>query len=79
MEGRTTIIIAHRPATIALADRVVLVDEGRVVAEGTHAELVRTNDRYRDVLAHADDHTDDHADGHADEHAGDRDPAPRPR
>jgi len=55
MEGRTTIIIAHRPATIALADRVVLVDEGRVVAEGTHAELVRTSDRYRDVLAHAED------------------------
>jgi len=74
MEGRTTIIIAHRPATIALADRVVLVDEGRVVAEGTHAELVRTNDRYRDVLAHADDHADDHAG----DHAGDRDPAPRP-
>jgi len=74
MEGRTTIIIAHRPATIALADRAVLVDEGRVVADGTHAELVRTNDRYRDVLAHADDHADDHAG----DHAGDREPAPRP-
>ena len=34
MQGRTTIVIAHRPATIALADRVVLLDGGRVVADG---------------------------------------------
>ena len=40
MRGRTTIVIAHRPATIALADRVVLLDDGRVVADGTHAELL---------------------------------------
>jgi ATP-binding cassette subfamily B protein len=53
MTGRTTIIIAHRPATIALADRVVLIDEGKVVAEGTHEDLVATSDRYRDVLAHS--------------------------
>jgi len=53
MAGRTTIIIAHRPATIALADRVVLLDGGRVVAEGSHDELTRTCERYRDVLAHS--------------------------
>ena len=51
MEGRTTLVIAHRPATIALADRVVLLDEGTVVADGTHEELLATNARYREVLA----------------------------
>jgi ATP-binding cassette subfamily B protein len=53
MRGRTTIVIAHRPATIALADRVVLIDEGKIVAGGTHEELLLTNDRYREVLAAA--------------------------
>ena len=53
MAGRTTLIIAHRPATIALADRVVLLDDGRVVAEGTHAELLERSERYRAVLAQA--------------------------
>ncbi len=51
MRGRTTIVIAHRPGTIALADRVVLLDEGRVAATGTHQDLLATNDRYREVLA----------------------------
>ena len=53
MQGRTTIVIAHRPATIALADRVVLIDEGRIVAGGTHEELLNTSERYREVLASA--------------------------
>ncbi len=53
MQGRTTIIIAHRPATIALADRVVLVDEGRIVADGTHDSLLVSSARYREVLARA--------------------------
>ncbi len=53
MEHRTTIVIAHRPATIALAQRVVLLDEGRIVAEGTHDELSATNARYQEVLAQA--------------------------
>ena len=51
MEGRTTIVIAHRPGTIALADTVVLVDDGVVAASGTHDELLATNERYREVLA----------------------------
>jgi ATP-binding cassette subfamily B protein len=53
MEGRTTIIIAHRPATIALADRVVLLDGGKIVADGTHEGLLLSSARYREVLARA--------------------------
>ena len=53
MRGRSTVVIAHRPATIALADRVVLLEGGRVVAEGTHHDLLATEARYRRVLAAA--------------------------
>jgi len=53
MQGRTTIIIAHRPATIALADRVVLLMNGKIVADGTHEGLLATNPSYREVLARA--------------------------
>jgi ATP-binding cassette, subfamily B, bacterial len=51
MSGRTTLVIAHRPATIALADRVAVLEGGRIVEQGTHAELVRTSVRYRALLA----------------------------
>jgi len=50
MEGRTTVIISHRMSTIALADRVVLMDEGRVVEVGTHERLLRECARYAEVL-----------------------------
>jgi ATP-binding cassette subfamily B protein len=50
MEGRTTLIIAHRVETISLADRVVLLDRGRVIADGTHEELVSLP-AYRRALA----------------------------
>jgi ATP-binding cassette, subfamily B, bacterial len=53
MWGRTTIVIAHRPATIALADRVVLVSGGKVAADGTHAELLGSSAEYGEVLASA--------------------------
>ncbi len=53
MDGRTTLIIAHRPATIALADRVVLIADGRVAAMGTHEGLLETSAQYRNVLAQA--------------------------
>jgi ATP-binding cassette, subfamily B, bacterial len=49
--SRTTILIAHRASTVAMADRVVLLDEGRVVATGKHADLLAVNDVYRRVLA----------------------------
>jgi ATP-binding cassette subfamily B protein len=53
MDNRTTIVIAHRPSTIALAQRVVLLDEGHILATGTHQELSASNARYREVLAQA--------------------------
>jgi len=51
MEGRTTLVIAHRLSTIGLADRVVLLDEGAVVADGTHTELLATCPLYVEVLS----------------------------
>ena len=51
MQGRTTLVIAHRPATIALADRVAVLDGGRIVEHGTHEELLRRSQRYRMLLA----------------------------
>jgi ATP-binding cassette, subfamily B, bacterial len=51
MEGRTTLVIAHRPATIALADRVAVLEGGRIVEEGTHGELLQHSLRYRTLLA----------------------------
>jgi ATP-binding cassette subfamily B protein len=53
MEGRTTLIIAHRLSTISLADRVILLDSGQIVADGTHAELLATAPLYAEVLAQA--------------------------
>jgi ABC-type multidrug transport system fused ATPase/permease subunit len=52
MRGRTTIIIAHRLSTIALADELVVLDEGRVAARGTHEELIQTSAVYRDIYEH---------------------------
>ena len=51
MAGRTTLVIAHRPATIALADRVAVLGGGRIVEEGQHGELLRRSARYRALLA----------------------------
>jgi ATP-binding cassette subfamily B protein len=52
MKGRTTLIIAHRLSTIALADELVVLDEGRIVGRGTHDELIRTNAVYREIYEH---------------------------
>jgi ATP-binding cassette subfamily B protein len=50
MEGRTTLVVAHRLSTIGLADRVVLLDAGQIVADGTHAELLASTPLYVEVL-----------------------------
>jgi ATP-binding cassette subfamily B protein len=52
MAGRTTLIIAHRLSTIALADEIVVLDDGRVAARGTHEELIRTSAVYREIYEH---------------------------
>jgi ATP-binding cassette subfamily B protein len=52
MEGRTTLIIAHRLSTIALADELVVLDEGGVAARGTHDELLATSPVYREIYEH---------------------------
>jgi ATP-binding cassette subfamily B protein len=52
MRDRTTIIIAHRLSTIALADELVVLDEGRIAARGTHDELLATSSVYREIYDH---------------------------
>src|SRR5699024_12511046 len=51
LEGTTTLIVAHRTSTVALADRVALLDGGKVVAVGTHVDLMASSARYRWAIA----------------------------
>jgi ABC-type multidrug transport system fused ATPase/permease subunit len=50
MAGRTTFVIAHRLSTIALADEIVVLEDGRVAAHGSHRELVESSDLYREIV-----------------------------
>src|SRR5207342_984222 len=50
LAGRTSLIVAHRVSTLHLADRVVLLDGGRVADDGTHEELMARNAAYRELL-----------------------------
>jgi ABC-type multidrug transport system fused ATPase/permease subunit len=49
MEGRTTFVIAHRLSTISLADQIVVLEDGRIEAQGTHDELVERSGLYREI------------------------------
>ena len=48
--GATTLLTAHRPSTVALADRVLLMVDGTITAEGTHAELMESSEQYRRLM-----------------------------
>jgi ABC-type multidrug transport system fused ATPase/permease subunit len=50
MAGRTTIVIAHRLSTIALADEILVLEDGAVAAHGTHDELLELSDLYREIV-----------------------------
>jgi ATP-binding cassette subfamily B protein len=54
LKDTTTLIVAHRPSTVALADRVALLEDGRIAAVGTHTELLAENPHYRYVIASLD-------------------------
>ncbi len=51
LDKRTTILIAHRLSTISLADRVLVLDNGKIIASGTHEDLLRDEPRYSEILA----------------------------
>ena len=51
LHDTTALVVAHRPSTVTLADRVALLEAGRVTAVGTHSELLRTSDHYRHVIS----------------------------
>jgi ATP-binding cassette subfamily B protein len=55
LEGRTSLIVAHRVSTLGLADRVVLLEAGRVADQGTHEELLARNRTYRELLTGLDE------------------------
>ena len=64
MLGSTTaLVVAHRPSTVALADRVALLEAGRITAVGTHSELLATSEHYRFVISSLEAEGDTQKDG----------------
>jgi ATP-binding cassette subfamily B protein len=50
MDGRTTFVIAHRLSTIALAEEIVVLEDGRVAARGSHDDVLERSDLYREIV-----------------------------
>jgi ATP-binding cassette subfamily B protein len=69
LAGTTALVVAHRPSTVALADKVALLADGVIVALGTHAELLRAQPRYRHLMSGA---TGEGGDGGQSDGAGER-------
>ncbi|MHA7261737.1 ABC transporter ATP-binding protein [Arthrobacter sp. TMN-37] len=69
LRGTTTLVVAHRPSTVALADRVALLQDGRITDVGTHIELLSRNDHYRYVIASLTEEPVDLDSGYDDEEA----------
>ena len=59
LEGRTAIIVAHRLSTAMRADRIAVVDDGRIVEVGSHDELIARGGRYAEMYATWIEHLDD--------------------
>jgi len=55
LASTTALIVAHRPSTVMLADRVALLENGRVTAVGTHSELLASSEHYRFVISSLED------------------------
>ncbi|RZI91538.1 MAG: ABC transporter ATP-binding protein, partial [Microbacterium sp.] len=55
LHSTTALVVAHRPSTVTLADRVALLEAGRITAVGTHSELLRTSEHYRHVISSLED------------------------
>ncbi|HKH07520.1 MAG TPA: hypothetical protein VKA62_01120, partial [Agromyces sp.] len=83
LASTTALVVAHRPSTVMLADRVALLEQGRITAVGTHSELLRDSEHYRFVISSLEDEERRQAavasdrvgraprDGRRDDHLGD--------